>query len=220
MGKPSPRLGVSDDALSLHSQPGEHSHAAALDGILDTDAPELNIDGLPPLHDEIDASGSSNSAPLLPSGAPPYINDPHSEPYNERPHGFYRDLITGTEIHLHASLEIRPKILQRQCTLDQQDLVNSQEAPQESFGHLVVDGAASSAGRDLIIRMLAEKSNEDPQLRDLMKRVAQGEASKTELEQFQGIINAITSESKRKANIPVPPTTDNCTSMCCDCECR
>lgn len=56
--------------------------------------------------------------------------------------------------------------------------------------------------------MLAEKAGEDPQLRDLMKRVAQGEASKEELERFQGIIDAITSESKRKNNIPVPPAAD------------
>ncbi|KAH7627968.1 hypothetical protein B0T09DRAFT_173722 [Sordaria sp. MPI-SDFR-AT-0083] len=68
--------------------------------------------------------------------------------------------------------------------------------------------AKPAAGADPIILMLAEKAGEDPQLRDLMKRVAQGEASKQELERFQGIIDAITSESKRKSNIPAPPAAD------------
>ncbi|EAA30039.1 hypothetical protein GE21DRAFT_9840 [Neurospora crassa] len=68
--------------------------------------------------------------------------------------------------------------------------------------------AKPAAGADPIILMLAEKAGEDPQLRDLMKRVAQGEASKQELERFQGIIDAITSESKRQSNIPAPPAAD------------
>lgn len=68
--------------------------------------------------------------------------------------------------------------------------------------------AKPAAGADPIILMLAEKAGEDPQLRDLMKRVAQGEASKQELERFQGIIDAITSESKRKSKIPAPPAAD------------
>lgn len=45
---------------------------------------------------------------------------------------------------------------------------------------------------------LAEKANEDPQLRDLMKRVANGNAPKDELARFQAIIDQITAESKRK----------------------
>ncbi|KAK3347543.1 hypothetical protein B0H65DRAFT_587503 [Neurospora tetraspora] len=68
--------------------------------------------------------------------------------------------------------------------------------------------AKPAAGADPIILMLAEKAGEDPQLRDLMKRVAQGEASKQELERFQGIIDTITSENKRKSNIPAPPAAD------------
>ncbi|KAK0713976.1 hypothetical protein B0T26DRAFT_381773 [Lasiosphaeria miniovina] len=53
-------------------------------------------------------------------------------------------------------------------------------------------------GTDPIILTLAEKAGEDPQLRDLMKRVAQGDAAKDELAKFQAIIDAITVESKRK----------------------
>ncbi|KAK1776536.1 hypothetical protein QBC45DRAFT_357300 [Copromyces sp. CBS 386.78] len=68
--------------------------------------------------------------------------------------------------------------------------------------------AKPAAGADPIILMLAERAGEDPQLRDLMKRVAQGEASKHELERFQGIIDAITTESKRKSSIPAPPAAD------------
>jgi hypothetical protein len=45
---------------------------------------------------------------------------------------------------------------------------------------------------------LAEKAGADPELRDLMKRVAQGDAAKHELEKFQSIIDQITAESKRR----------------------
>ncbi|KAH6847533.1 hypothetical protein B0I37DRAFT_397676 [Chaetomium sp. MPI-CAGE-AT-0009] len=68
---------------------------------------------------------------------------------------------------------------------------------------------ASAAGKpapgtDPIILMLAEKAGSDPQLRDLMKRVAQGEAAKHELERFQAIIDAITAESKRNGGTSGP----------------
>ena len=52
--------------------------------------------------------------------------------------------------------------------------------------------------------MLAEKAGSDPQLRDLMKRVAQGDAAKHELERFQAIIDAITAESKRNGGTTGP----------------
>lgn len=58
--------------------------------------------------------------------------------------------------------------------------------------------APVAAGTDPIIVTLAEKANEDPQLRDLMKRVANGNAPKDELARFQAIIDQITAESKRK----------------------
>jgi len=45
---------------------------------------------------------------------------------------------------------------------------------------------------------LAEKASEDPQLRDLMKRVAAGEARQEELTSFQRIIDQITIEYKRR----------------------
>lgn len=52
--------------------------------------------------------------------------------------------------------------------------------------------------------MLAEKAGSDPLLRDLMKRVAQGDAAKHELERFQAIIDAITAESKRNGGTTGP----------------
>lgn len=58
--------------------------------------------------------------------------------------------------------------------------------------------AKPTPGTDPIILTLAEKAGEDPELRDLMKRVAQGEAAKPELERFQAIIDAITAESKKR----------------------
>ncbi|KAK4033114.1 hypothetical protein C8A01DRAFT_19904 [Parachaetomium inaequale] len=64
--------------------------------------------------------------------------------------------------------------------------------------------AKTAPGTDPIILMLAEKAGSDPQLRDLMKRVAQGEAQKHELERFQAIIDAITAESKRNGSTAGP----------------
>lgn len=59
-------------------------------------------------------------------------------------------------------------------------------------------------GADPIIVTLAEKANEDPHLRDLMKRVANGNAPKDELARFQAIIDQITAESKRKGALQGP----------------
>ena len=59
-------------------------------------------------------------------------------------------------------------------------------------------------GTDPIILTLAEKAGEDEQLRDLMKKVAQGDAAKHELEKFQAIIDQITAESKRKGAVQGP----------------
>lgn len=59
-------------------------------------------------------------------------------------------------------------------------------------------------GTDPIIVTLAEKANEDPQLRDLMKRVANGHAPKDELARFQAIIDQITAESKKKGAVQGP----------------
>ncbi|KAK5657435.1 hypothetical protein OQA88_3007 [Cercophora sp. LCS_1] len=67
--------------------------------------------------------------------------------------------------------------------------------------------AKPAPGTDPIILTLAEKAGEDPHLRDLMKRVAQGDAAKHELERFQAIIDAISAESKRKG-MPVGPSAD------------
>jgi hypothetical protein len=64
--------------------------------------------------------------------------------------------------------------------------------------------AKNAPGTDPIILMLAEKAGSDPLLRDLMKRVAQGDAAKHELERFQAIIDAITAESKRNGGTTGP----------------
>ncbi|KAI0169426.1 hypothetical protein GGR52DRAFT_520756 [Hypoxylon sp. FL1284] len=56
----------------------------------------------------------------------------------------------------------------------------------------------TAPGADPIIVTLAEKASEDPQLRDLMKRVAIGDAAPHELAHFQKIIDQITADYKRK----------------------
>ncbi|KAI0829566.1 hypothetical protein F5Y06DRAFT_282676, partial [Hypoxylon sp. FL0890] len=56
----------------------------------------------------------------------------------------------------------------------------------------------ATPGADPIIVTLAERASEDPQLRDLMKRVAIGDAAPNELAHFQKIIDQITADYKRK----------------------
>lgn len=69
MGKPtSPMPRPPGDAMSLHTQPG--------DRFLDDDAPELQVDDLPPLYDDAIDPSNSSSAPLLgaPEAYPPALN--------------------------------------------------------------------------------------------------------------------------------------------------
>ncbi|RYO95746.1 hypothetical protein DL765_011774, partial [Monosporascus sp. GIB2] len=58
--------------------------------------------------------------------------------------------------------------------------------------------ASAAPGADPIIVTLAERASEDPHLRDLMKRVAIGDAAPQELAHFQRIIDQITAEYKKK----------------------
>ncbi|KAI0517095.1 hypothetical protein F5B22DRAFT_636036 [Xylaria bambusicola] len=61
-----------------------------------------------------------------------------------------------------------------------------------------------ASGADPIIVTLAERASEDPHLRDLMKRVAVGEAAAHELAHFQRIIDQITADYKRKGSLSGP----------------
>ncbi|KAK3937201.1 hypothetical protein QBC46DRAFT_344804 [Diplogelasinospora grovesii] len=86
-------------------------------------------------------------------------------------------------------------------------MANPQARPPVNGAPAPAVSGRPAPGTDPIILTLAERAGEDPHLRDLMKKVAQGEASKIELEQFQRIIDAITVESKRKGQ-PVGPSAD------------
>jgi len=102
MGKPSLSSFPSDDGVSLHSQ------QPPTDRYLDTDAPELQVDDLPPLYDE--AEGSSSSAPLLPptAGGSQYSG---SE-IDLKP--LLKNDSTGAEYYINSSLDNSPSRLQRQ----------------------------------------------------------------------------------------------------------
>ena len=56
-----------------------------------------------------------------------------------------------------------------------------------------------------VIATLAERATSDDTLRDLMKKVADGKATKPELTRFQGIIDQIHEEQNRKNSQPAPP---------------
>ncbi|CAK7221199.1 hypothetical protein SCUCBS95973_004413 [Sporothrix curviconia] len=62
----------------------------------------------------------------------------------------------------------------------------------------------AAPGTDSIIVTLAERASHDAELRDMMKRVANGQASKEELDRFQSIINQITEENKNKGTADGP----------------
>ncbi|KAM0669808.1 hypothetical protein ACQRIU_000203 [Beauveria bassiana] len=58
--------------------------------------------------------------------------------------------------------------------------------------------AAKPATTDPVIALLAQKASSDPELRDLMKRVAVGQAKPGELAHFQKIIDQLNAEYKSK----------------------
>ncbi|KAG5979620.1 hypothetical protein E4U55_004948 [Claviceps digitariae] len=57
---------------------------------------------------------------------------------------------------------------------------------------------AKPTANDPVIALLAQKASRDPELRDLMKRVAVGEAKSGELAQFQKIIDQLNAEYRQK----------------------
>jgi len=88
----------SDDALSLHGQPSNR--------YLDDDAPELQVDDLPPLYDDIAGpeNGEGSSAPLLPNFA---TSDqfPGMIPYHTKD--------TATTCYVDERLDNDPKLLEQ-----------------------------------------------------------------------------------------------------------
>ncbi|KAK0725217.1 hypothetical protein B0H67DRAFT_479523 [Lasiosphaeris hirsuta] len=100
MGKPSLQTRPSDDGMSLHTQPG--------DRFLDDDAPELQVDDLPPLYEDAieSANGSSSNAPLL---GPDPANFPHVHLLDP----FSVDAKYGTEYYLDESLDTEPETLEK-----------------------------------------------------------------------------------------------------------
>lgn len=111
MGKPTFPMRPGDDAMSLHSQ---HNG----DRSLDDDAPELQVDDLPPLYDDVasdlpytDAGeGSSSSAPLL---LPTRSAIPGEGPYTLHK----TDASSGVEFFLDSRFDTEPKFLERHVNL-------------------------------------------------------------------------------------------------------
>ncbi|KAK3937199.1 putative abc transporter protein [Diplogelasinospora grovesii] len=105
MGKPTlPARKVSNDGVSLHTQPGEHER----ERFLDDDAPELQVDDLPPLYEEA-VEGSSSSGPLLPAD-PPRPAGP-GDVVDTYP--FQTDANSGSQYYLDSRLDNDPKLLER-----------------------------------------------------------------------------------------------------------
>ncbi|CAK7269584.1 hypothetical protein SEPCBS119000_003642 [Sporothrix epigloea] len=73
-----------------------------------------------------------------------------------------------------------------------------------SPGAVRAPAPAPPPGTDSIIVTLAERASHDADLREMMKRVANGQAPKDELDRFQSIINQITEENKNKGTVDGP----------------
>ena len=106
MGRPSdPARALSDDAVSLHTQRTQQGQTGSF---LDDDAPELQVDDLPPMYDEIAApvDGDSSSAPLIPR---PEVSGhfPGMLPF------FRKDATTGDEVYMAHSFDDHPKVLEQ-----------------------------------------------------------------------------------------------------------
>ncbi|KAK4227314.1 hypothetical protein QBC38DRAFT_196265 [Podospora fimiseda] len=94
-----------------------------------------------------------------------------------------------------------------------QATINGAPTTVNSASAATAAGASGKAppppGTDPIIMLLAERAGTNSPLRDLMKKVAQGDASKVELERFQLIIDALAIEVKlRDATGPVAELAD------------
>ncbi|KAI0452652.1 hypothetical protein F5B21DRAFT_515886 [Xylaria acuta] len=77
-------------------------------------------------------------------------------------------------------------------------LTAAEDLPPKTTPAPAKPASAPASGADPIIVTLAERASEDPHLRDLMKRVAVGEAASHELAHFQRIIDQITQDYKKK----------------------
>ncbi|KAM7207903.1 hypothetical protein V8F20_001697 [Naviculisporaceae sp. PSN 640] len=109
MGKPSPLYSDEGaDAVSLHTQRG--GGESSNHNYLDDDAPELQVDDLPPLYDEVAAS--EPSAPLLGPEYPVPADRPEASPHDGID-SFWRDPIYGTEYYITSLLDNDPKLLEK-----------------------------------------------------------------------------------------------------------
>ncbi|PHH81955.1 hypothetical protein CDD82_7442 [Ophiocordyceps australis] len=78
--------------------------------------------------------------------------------------------------------------------------------PAPAAGSTPAPASAKPAANDPVIALLAQKASGDPELRDLMKRVAMGQAKNGELAQFQRIIDMLNHEYKHSGDQPsLPP---------------
>lgn len=106
MGKPSPLFtDEGADAVSLHTQRGGSS---SNQHYLDDDAPELQVDDLPPLYDEV-AAGEPN-APLL----GPELPLPADQPEVNGICPYWKDPVYGTQYYIASLLDNDPKFLETQ----------------------------------------------------------------------------------------------------------
>ncbi|OTB00183.1 hypothetical protein M426DRAFT_66379 [Hypoxylon sp. CI-4A] len=104
MGNPSKEQGgkaTADDALSLHTNPGESSRET-FNGLDEFDAPELSIDDLPPNYSESESASLLPTTPAPP--APASARAVASRPFVEDA-TFFEDLNTGNESWISQSLQ-------------------------------------------------------------------------------------------------------------------
>ncbi|KAH6609411.1 hypothetical protein Trco_002757 [Trichoderma cornu-damae] len=130
--------------------------------------------------------------PPLPAAAPPPVARPLSNPPLPLP--------GQQQAHTPST---RPPLPPPSTTTAHSRPVNAGPAQSPATAKPATPGtgrpppAAKPVPNDPVIALLAQKASGDPELRDLMKRVAVGQAKQGELDRFQKIIDQLNAEYRR-----------------------
>jgi hypothetical protein len=158
---------------------------------------------------------SQTASPSYPPRPPSALATPVAQPpppplgVSSQPTAFHQPQVTrppsipppGQQFHAPGPLpQTAPKNLVHPGNRPQQPLdqvstpsPGPQRVPTPAQGA----GAPKPAAHDPVIALLAQKASGDPELRDLMKRVAVGQAKEGELAHFQKIIDQLNAEYRR-----------------------
>ncbi|KAH0593978.1 hypothetical protein MHUMG1_08301 [Metarhizium humberi] len=173
-------------------QPQAQSQGVVASTPTPTPAPEASQHSSPPPNTAPLASGahppsSTIQTPLQPAGAPQLITRPVA---NAPPR---QAVVSSPAAGPSSSTASRPA-----GTPNQAQPPAPSNRPAAAAPRAAPAPAAKPAANDPVIALLAQKASADPELRDLMKRVAVGQAKDGELAKFQKIIDQLNAEYRQR----------------------